>query len=114
MVNSLLKDPTFSEPNGSSVRLTLENSATSRVLRRADSIASNLDEDVVSNLNEYEFAALQCVYGRGRVTVKEAADYLGRSTKVERIALRSLLGKGIVDWRGTSLTDPSQYYGLHR
>lgn len=114
MASFFLREPTFSEPNGVSVRLTLENSATSRVLRRSDSIASDLGEDVVGALGEYERAALQYVYGRGRVTVKELADHLGRSAKVARKALKSLSGKGILGWHGTSPTDPSQYYDLHR
>lgn len=81
MASFFLREPTFSEPNGASVRLTLENSATSRVLRRGDSIASDLGEDVVGVLGEYERAALQYVYGRGRVTVKELVGHLGRSAK---------------------------------
>ena len=114
MASFFLREPTFSEPNGASVRLTLENSATSRVLRRGDSIASDLGDDALGVLGEYELAALQYVYGRGRVTVKELSGHLGRSAKVARTALKSLSGKGILDRHGTSPTDPSQYYDLHR
>lgn len=114
MANFFLREPTFSEPNGVSVRLTLENSATSRVLRRSDSIANDLGEDTLGDLGEYELAALQYVYGKGRVTVKELAGHLGRSAKVARTALKSLSKKDILDWHGTSPTDPSQYYDLHR
>ncbi|WP_283171501.1 hypothetical protein [Curtanaerobium respiraculi] len=64
MASFFLHEPVFSEPNGASVRLTLENSAISCVLRRGDSIASDLGEDVVGTLGEYELAALQYVYGR--------------------------------------------------
>lgn len=113
MAGFFLREPTFSEPNGASVRLTLENSATSRVLRRGDSIASDIGEDVLGALGEYELAALQYVYGRGRVTARELAHYLGRSVKVSRPALKSLAEKGILDWHGNSAHDPSQYYSLH-
>ncbi|MCH3956340.1 MAG: hypothetical protein LKE45_02995 [Olsenella sp.] len=114
MASFFLREPTFSEPNGASVRLTLENSATSRVLRRGDTIASDIGEDVACALGEYELAALQYVYGRGRVTVKELAGHLGRSAKVARTALKSLSERGILDWHGTRPTDPSQYYDLRR
>lgn len=113
MASFFLREPTFSEPNGASVRLTLENSATSRVLRRGDSIASDIDEDALGALGEYELAALQYVYGKGRMTARELADHLGRSVKVSRPVLKSLVKKGILDWHGNSAHDPSQYYSLH-
>jgi ATP-dependent DNA helicase RecG len=106
MAGFFLKEPTFSEPNGSSVRLMLENSATSRVLRRGDSIAGDL--------GEYELAAVQYVYRKGRVTAKELAGHLGRSVKVSRPVLRSLVERGILDCHGSSAHDPAQYYSLHR
>lgn len=37
-----------------------------------------------------------------------------RSAKVARTTLKSLSERGILDWHGTSPTDPSQYYDLHR
>lgn len=106
MAEMLLREPTYSEPNGVSVRLVLENSITSRMLRRGDSMASDLGEDVYRSLDEYELAALQYVYGRGRVTAKELAEYLGRSVKVSRPALKSLVEKKILDWHGNSTHDP--------
>lgn len=112
MASFFLREPAFSEPSGVSVRLTLENSATSRVLRRGDSITSDFGEDVIDNLSEYELAALQYVYGRGKVTAKELADHLGRSVRVSRPALKSLVKKEILEWHGNSAHDPSQYYSL--
>lgn len=112
MASFFLREPAFSEPSGVSVRLTLENSATSRVLRRGDSTTSDFGEDVIDNLSEYELAALQYVYGRGKVTAKELADHLGRSVRVSRPALKSLVKKEILEWHGNSAHDPSQYYSL--
>ena len=114
MASFFLNEPTYTEPNGMSVRLVLENSITSRVLRQADSVVGSLGEGTYQSLNEYELAAVQYAYGRGHVTVKELAEYLGRSTKVARAALRSLADKEVLDWHGTSRTDPSQYYDLHK
>lgn len=114
MASFFLNEPTYTEPNGMSVRLVLENSITSRVLRQADSVVGSLGEGTYQSLNEYELAAVQYAYGRGRVMVKELAEHLGRSTKVARAALRSLADKEVLDWHGTSRTDPSQYYDLHK
>ena len=112
MASFFLKEPAYSEPNNASVLLTLENSATSRILRRGDSIAGDLGEDVLDDLGEYELAAVQYVYGKGRVTAKQLADHLGRSVKVSRPALKSLVERGILEWHGNSAHDPSQYYSL--
>lgn len=114
MASSFMNEPTYSEPNGMSVRLVLENSITSRVLRQADAVAESLGEGVYGDLSEYELAAVQYTYGKGRVTVRGLAEHLGRSSKVARATLRSLADKHILDWHGTSATDPSQYYDLHR
>lgn len=114
MASFFLDEPTYTEPNGMSVRLMLENSITSRVLRQADTVVGSLGEGTYQSLNEYELAAVQYAYGRGRVTVKELAEHLGRSAKVARAALRSLADKEVLDWHGTSRTDPSQYYDLHK
>ena len=114
MASFFLNEPTYTEPNGMSVRLVLENSITSRVLRQADSVVGSLGEGTYQSLNEYELAAVQYAYGRGRVTVKELAEHLGRSTKVARAALRSLADREVLGWHVTSRTDPSQYYDLHK
>ena len=114
MASFFLKDPTYSEPNDASVRLTLENSITSRILRRGDSAAGDLGEGVLRSLSEYEFAALQYAYGKGRMAAKELADHLGRSVRISRPVLKSLVEKGILVWHGNSAHDPSQYYSLHK
>ena len=105
MASFFLNEP-IHEPNGMSVRLVLENSITSRVLRQADSIADGTGEGIYRSLNEYELAAVQYAYGRGRVTVKDLAAHLDRSPKVARAILRSLADKNVLDWHGTSPTDP--------
>lgn len=114
MASFFLNEPIFEEPNDASVQLTLENSITSRVLRRQDSLASNVGQDVFASLNEYELAAVQYVYAKGRVTVKELAKHLDRSDKIARPTLKSLVEKGILNWHGSNSRDPSQYYDLKR
>lgn len=114
MASFFLNDPVFSEPNDASVQLMLENSITSRILRQQDAMTSTIGQSAFESLNEYELAAVQYVYGRGRITVKELSDHLGRSVKISRPTLRALADKGILEWHGSSPKDPSQYYSFRK
>ena len=97
-----------------SVQLTLENSITSRVLRQHDAMVGDMGQEVYGSLNEYELAAIQYVYGRGRITVKELSDHLQRSAKISRSVLKALVNKGLLVWRGSHSNDPSQHYTLRK
>ncbi|MEG0375393.1 MAG: ATP-binding protein [Raoultibacter sp.] len=112
MQSFFLHDPIFTEPNDASVMLTLENSATSRVLRREDSMANEFGREEVGLLSEYELVAMQYVYARGRITVKELARHLGRSVKISRDTLKNLTAYGMLVWHGSNPNDPSQFYSL--
>lgn len=114
MASFFLNDPVFSEPNDSSVLLTLENSITSRVLRQSDTVSGIVGEDAYRALTEPELSAVQIVYARGKVTVKQLSEHLGRSAKFARSTLRGLVGKGILSWHGSGPKDPSQYYSFPR
>ncbi len=114
MAAFFLNEPIFEEPNDASVLLTLENSITSRVLRRTDTLANSIGEDAFESLNEYELATMQYVYAKGRVSVGELKRYLNRSEKIARPTLKRLVEKGLLDWHGTGPSDPSQYYDLRR
>jgi ATP-dependent DNA helicase RecG len=114
MASLFLHEPVFSEPNDSSVLLTLENSITSRVLRQDDAISSVVDEDAYHSLSELELIAVQLAYGKGRVTVKQLAAHLGRSTKTARMVLRGLVDREVLSWHVSNPNDPSQYYTLPR
>ena len=113
MASFFLNEPIFEEPNDASVQLTLENSITSRVLRREDALTDSIGQAAYEALSEYELAAMQYVFARGRVTVSELAGHLGRSVKVSRQTLRALADKGLLTWHGSNSRDPSQYYDLH-
>ena len=114
MASFFLNDPVFSEPNDASVQLTLENSITSRVLRQHDAMVGDMGQEVYGSLNEYELAAIQYVYGKGRITVKELSDHLQRSAKISRSVLKALVGKGLLVWHGSHSNDPSQHYTLRK
>ena len=114
MASCFLHDPVFSEPNEAAVMLTLENSIASRVLRRKDSIVDSVGKDAYESLGEYEIAALQYVYARGRITTRELRDFTGKSLSTCAKTLKGLAAKGVLVWHGTSQNDPSQYYSLPR
>ena len=112
MKEFFLDPPEFTEPNNAAVLLTLKNNIESRRMRLADGISKQIDGNLYDSLNDYERMALQFVYGNRKANVAGLAAYMGRSVKVSREALKSLLGKGLVVWHGTSPNDPAQYYSL--
>lgn len=110
MQAAFLHDPIYSEPNGQYVKLTLENSSTSRVLRSQDTLESRIGKDTLESLNEYEIAAVQLAYAEKKVTRKELVAQLERNPKFVSAMLHGLVDKGILDWHGSSAKDPKQYY----
>lgn len=114
METALLHDPIFSEPNGQYVKLTLENSSTSRILRSQDTLQSRIGKDVLASLNEYEIAAVRLAYSKDVITRKDLSSYLGRSLKLASSTLHTLVDKGILQWHGSSSRDPHQYYSINQ
>lgn len=112
MAEFFLNDPVYSEPNGSSVLLTLENSATSRILRTQDSLQKDLSSEVWDSLNENEIIAVQYVYSHGRITTKELMELTGRAPRTVSGILKGLAEKRILVWHGMNQNDPTQYYSL--
>lgn len=112
MAAFFLHEPIFEEPNDASVMLTLENSASSRVLRRQDSLEGTIGAEAYAALNENEITALQCVYSTGRITTSELAKLTGKGAETCSKTLKKLAGKGALVWHGTSRNDPSQFYSL--
>lgn len=114
MQASFLKDPVFTEPNESAVLLTLENSATSRVLRTNDSMEKEFGRAELYALNEYEVAAMQYVYAHSQITNKDLVAITGKGSSLCRRMLKGLVEKGFLIWHGSSTNDPSQFYSLQK
>ena len=70
MASFSLNNPVFSEPNDSSVLLTLENSTRSRILRQSNTVSGIVSKGVYRALSKPELSAVQIVYVRGKDTVK--------------------------------------------
>lgn len=113
MQSMLLKDPTYSEPGGAKVQLTLENNIVARTVRRHEALEDRLTEGVVSALDEYELAAVRLAFTNGRVTAKELAERIGRSQRTATRVLKGIAGPGgLLEWHGSSINDPRQFYAL--
>lgn len=113
MQSMLLKDPTYSEPGGAKVQLTLENNIVARTVRRHEALEDRLTEGVVSALDEYELAAVRLAFTNGRVTAKELAGRIGRSQRTATRVLKGIAGpEGLLEWHGSSINDPRQFYAL--
>lgn len=110
MQRLLLNDPVFSEPDGTKVQLTLENNIVMRTLRQRDALEDRISQEILDGLDEYEFAAIQTAYARGRVTPREFASLIDRSQRSASRVLKGLVKRGILKWHGTSTSDPMQYY----
>ncbi len=114
MANHFLNDPIYEEPNNASVQLTLENSATSHMLRQFDTLEETIGQDVMEGLNPYQISTVQLAMGKGRVTTKELGERIGKGGSLCARTLKELSGMGILEWHGSSTHDPSQYYTLAR
>ena len=112
MESFFLNDPVFSEPNNSSVLLTLENSATSRILRTHDYLQRGFPAGVIDDLSDNEIIAVQYACNRGSITTKDLVALTGKGSRTAGAVLKGLDIKGILVWHGTSPNDPTQYYTL--
>lgn len=110
MQKMLLNDPMFSEPDKSKVQLTLENNIVARTMRQHDAIENRISKEILDGLGEYELAAVRTAYAKGKVTPRELSVILGRSQRSASRVLKDLSKKGVLEWHGTSLNDPMQYY----
>lgn len=66
-----LKEPTYTEPNGNSVLLVLENSITSRQLRTNDKLSSIFRQEILESLNEFETTIIQYLANNKSITIKK-------------------------------------------
>ena len=72
-----------------------------------------MTEGAVSALDEYELAAVRLAFTNGRVTAKELAERIGRSQRTATRVLKGIAGpEGLLEWHGSSINDPRQFYAL--
>ena len=109
-----LKKPTYSEPNGNSVLLVLENSVTSRHLRIDDKLYSTFSEEMLSNLNEYEITIVQYLINNKSINVNTTKKLINKGETFSKKQLKHLEEIGLIIWHGSSKKDPTQHYTLKK
>lgn len=113
MQDSLLNDPVYTEPGGTKVQLTLENNIVARTVRRSKALEDKLSAERLAALDEYELAAVRLAFTNGKVTARELADHIGRTRRTAGNVLKGISGPvGPLEWHGSAVNDPGQYYSL--
>ena len=113
MQNSLLGDPVYSEPGKTKVQLTLENNIVARTVRRSEALEDKMSSEAIASLNEYELAAIRLAFANGKVTARELAAHIGRDRRTANRVLSKLIEDGgLLEWHGSSPTDPRQFYKI--
>lgn len=113
MERFFLKEPKYSEPNGNSVLLTLDNNYVMRQIRSSERMERLFEEGIWEKLNEDEKEIIYIAYREGKINTKMVKDQLNRSPGYCRGLLNNLKELEIMNWRGSSLRDPTQYYELN-
>lgn len=112
MESFFLKDPIYSEPEGNSVLLVLENNIISRSLRSTDRLDDYIIKNYGSDLSNIELRIIVHLYNEDTITVADASEILEKSKSYARGVLREMLSKELIEWHGSSHRDPTQYYSL--
>lgn len=113
MQNSLLGDPVYSEPGKTKVQLTLENNIVARTVRRSEALEDKMSSEAIASLSEYELAAIRLAFANGKVTARELAAHIGRDRRTANRVLSKLIEDGgLLEWHGSSPTDPRQFYKI--
>ena len=109
-----LKEPTYTEPNGNSVLLVLENSITSRQLRTNDKLSSIFRQEILESLNEFETTIIQYLANNKSITIKKVKEMFGKGDTFSRKQLKHLQELSLIEWHGSNKSDPTQYYPLRK
>lgn len=112
MESFFLKNPVYSEPEGNSVRLVLENNILTRTLRTSERLDDYIKNTYKENLSEVELAVIVYLYNEHKINVTQAAGVLNKSKSYSRGILKKMFNKNLIEWHGSSFSDPTQYYSL--
>lgn len=111
MQRFFLDDPIYSEPDRNSVLLVLKNNIIMRGRRKTESMmkVDNI-QDSWDNLNYLERQVLATIYDKGEITSEEATKLIKRSKPTAVKLLNKLIDLKLIEWTGTSKTDPHGRY----
>lgn len=112
MQNLFLKKPEYSEPNGS-VLLVLQNNILNRSIRTFDKIINEISATKFDKLNKHEIFLLHYMFNTGeKMKMDKIANLIKKSPTYCRKLLKNLIENELVEWHGTSIKDPTQYYTI--
>lgn len=111
MQNYFLKEPTYSEPDSSSVLLVLENNIVIPSRRKTESLLN--EQRIKENwaeLNYLEREILITIYDKGFITSEETAKIIDRGKTTAVKLLNKLIAKNLIEHIGTSKYDNKGTY----
>lgn len=111
MKSYFLKDPIYSEPNGTSVLLVLDNNIITRSKRKEESMLRNSSiQENWKSLNYLERQVLITIFDKGEITSDEVARIINRSKPTSVKLLNKLIDMKLIEWTGTSKSDTHGKY----
>ncbi|MFC5541893.1 ATP-binding protein [Ureibacillus suwonensis] len=110
MKEYFLEEPEYIE-EANSIRLILKNNIVMRRVRNNEQIKKILTDEWTS-FEIHEKKAIEMIYHKGKLTTREFANAIGRSTNYAKKILTNLCEKEIFELIRTSIHDPNQYYIL--
>lgn len=105
-----LEEPEYIE-EANSVRLVLKNNIIMRRVRNNEQVKKLLTSEW-NSFAHHEKIAIQMIYHKGKLTTRQFADIIERSTNYAKNVLTNLCEKEIFHLIRTSVNDPNQYYIL--
>lgn len=113
MEKFFLKAPEYSEPNGNSVLLRLDNNYVMRQVRNSEHMEKLFEGGIWDSLSDDEKTIIYIAYREGKINNRRVREVLDRSPGYCRNLLNNLKKLDILLWRGSSAKDPTQYYELN-
>ncbi|MFB3235422.1 putative DNA binding domain-containing protein [Staphylococcus pseudintermedius] len=112
MKDYFLDDPVYSEPNNSSVQLTLKNNVVARKERETGRVSNIITPELFESLNEQHELIVRHLYNQGELTASKIANIIQRSVPTARKRLKELEEMNIISTHGSSKNDPKRTYYL--
>lgn len=112
MKDYFLDDPVYSEPNNSSVQLTLKNNVVARKERETGRVSNIITPELFESLNEQHELIVRHLYNQGELTASKIANIIQRSVPTARKRLKELEEMNIISTHRSSKNDPKRTYYL--
>lgn len=113
MQQFFLEEPEYIETGKFLLKLTLKNNIIMRNKRYEEKLLleNNISKEW-NNLSIMEQGIIQFIYDKGNVTTKEIEYYINRSRPTANRILNKLEEKDLIEWIGSSKTDPKRFYRI--